>query len=401
MGKGDRPLRDPGLVARRRRRTRIAALAAAGGLALLAFAALLSWHYSSGVLVPDHSSWSEKVTVEAVGARSVTLERSEAALRPGFYGLVWEGGHAVVGPIAARGETTVTRRLIDRRGYLVPDTEVGFETSVYTGGPLEARGLPYRDVSVRGDLGPMPAWLVPARGHTWAIVVHGINDDPEIGLRIAPALHRLGLSSLLITYRDDRGAPASPDGLHHMGLTEWRDLEAAARYALSRGACHLVLVGYSMGGAIVAQFMEKSALAGRAAALVLDSPALNWKDILEFNAERLGFPPFLALPVEWAIDVRIDPDWASLDALSHPGSFQLPVLLFHGRDDEVVPIATSDEFAERLPEWVTYYRVPRAGHTQSWNVDPPLYTRHLRAFLAEALNMRVKQDEPDRNGRAR
>jgi uncharacterized protein len=180
------------------------------------------------------------------------------------------------------------------------------------------------------------------------------------------------------------------------------DLEAAARYALSRGARRLVLIGYSMGGAIVTQFMQKSAFADRVAALVLDSPALNWKDILEFNAERLDLPPFMALPVEWAIDVRISPDWDSLDALSHLEAFRLPILLFHGEDDEVVPIATSDEFAERLPKRVTYYRVPRAGHTQSWNVDPPLYTRHLRAFLERAaVHVSPKRGEPDRTGRAR
>ena len=86
-----------------------------------------------------------------------------------------------------------------------------------------------------------------------------------------------------------------------MGQTEWRDLGAAARYAFAHGARHLILVGYSMGGAIVSQFMERSPLAPRVAGLVLDAPALDWKEILSFNATRMGFPAFAALPVEWAI----------------------------------------------------------------------------------------------------
>ena len=196
--------------------------------------------------------------------------------------------------------------------------KVALDTDVYAGNPRQTLGLPFTNVRVPDELGPMPAWLIPGRTHTWAIVVHGINGDQQAGLRIAPTLHRDGLPSLLITYREDLGAPPSPDGLHHMGLTEWRDLQAAARYALSHGARRLVLIGYSMGGAIVAQFMERSPLAHRVAGLVLDAPALDWKSILAFNAEQMGLPSFAATPVEWAIDARIDPDWGSLDALQPP-----------------------------------------------------------------------------------
>jgi hypothetical protein len=46
-----------------------------------------------------------------------------------------------------------------------------------------------------------------------------------------------------------------------------------------------------------------------------------------------------------------------------------------------VPISTSDDFAAELPRRVTYFRVPEAGHTEEWNVDPHLYERRLGAFL--------------------
>lgn len=352
---------------------------------LLALGILASWHFSSLVLVPDHSPWSERVDVEAVAPGRIELHRSEAASRPGYYGLVWQAGHAIVGPILSESSGTVTRKLSEVSGYLVPGVEAGFDTSVYVGNPRQARQLPFSSPGIASELGPMPAWLIPGPSQTWAIVVHGINDDREVGLRIAPALHRAGLTSLLISYRDDLGAPSSPDGHHHQGQTEWRDLAAAARYALHHGAKRLVLIGYSMGGALVSQFMERSPLAEHITALVLDAPALDWKAILEFNATRMGFPSFAALPVEWAIDVRTDVDWHSLDALEHPEDFHLPILLFHGTDDRVVPISTSDKFAEELPNWVTYYRVPAAGHVQSWNVNPGLYDRRLEAFLGRAL----------------
>lgn len=370
--------------------------ALAGGLALLvvlAAVAAVSWHYSDAVLVPDHSSPAPRVEVEAVPPGRVALARDADSERPGVYGLEWTGGHAVLGAIVGRSDDTMTRRLRDVRGYLAPEMEVGIESDVYVGDPRQALGLPSRQVAVPDELGPMPAWLVPAdrrpgrrgaaaRLATWAIFVHGINGSRQNGLRLVPTLHRAGLPTLLISYREDQGAPASPDGFHHMGQTEWLDLEAAARYALAHGARRLVLAGASMGGAIVAQFMERSALAGRVAGLVLDAPVLDWRATLEFNATEMGLPGFTAMPVEWAVGARIDADWDSLDAIAHPASFQLPILLFHGTDDGVVPIATSDSFAAELPARVTYYRVPRAGHVQSWNVDPGLYERRLGSFLA-------------------
>lgn len=366
-----------------RRKAWVAACAATLLVVALATAGLVTWHFSSFVVVPDHSPWAQAVDVEAVSPGRIELRRSEPTERPGYYGLVWQGGHAIVGPIVESSADRVTRRLHDVRGYLEPGTHAGFDSSVYSGDPRESLGLPFRSVAVPDPLGPMPAWLIPGSSQTWALVVHGINDDREVGLRVAPALHRAGLPQLLISYRDDLGAPSGPDGHHHMGETEWRDLAAAMRYALDRGAKRVVLVGYSMGGALVTQLMERSPLACRVTALVLDAPALDWKAILEFNAERLGLPGFLARPVEWAIDARIDPDWASLDAVAHPEDFHLPVLLFHGEEDKVVPIATSEAFAAELPRWVTFYAVPKAGHTQSWNVDPRVYDRRLRRFLHE------------------
>lgn len=366
---------------------------------LIAIAAA-GWSFSSQVLVPDYSAWSDPVEVEAVDRGRVVLGRSTDTERPGYYDLSWEGGHAVLGPVVSVAGDSVTRKLGAVSGYLVPGVEdAHLGSNVYAGNPRQARGLPFSDVEVQGELGPMPAWLIPAKSRTWAIVVHGINDTPQVGLRIAPALHRLDLPTLLITYREDQGAPSSHDGFHHQGLTEWRDLEAATRYALSHGATRVVLIGYSMGGALVTQFLERSSLAPRTAAVVLDAPALDWKSILEYNAEGMGFPGFFALPVEWAIGARIDADWDGLDALQHTNELRYPTLLFHGEEDQVVPIENSEEFAAELPGWVTFFHPRQADHTQSWNVNPALYERRLARFLLQ--NAQIQAASPAHANRAR
>jgi uncharacterized protein len=350
-------------------------------VAIIALVGLLSWKASSEVLVPDHSGPPADATVERVLQGKVILSRSEETLRPGVYGIDWQGGHAIAGEVLGSDASTVTRRLRRVRGHLMAGLKVAIDNTVYAGNPEQALGLPFSEVRFSDELGPMPAWLIPGQSRTWAIIVHGINRDRRAGLRVAPTLHRAGLPALLISYREDLGAPASPDSLHHMGLTEWLDLQAAVRYALAHGARHLVLFGYSMGGAIVSQFMERSSLAGRVAGLVLEAPALDWKAILSFNATQRGLPSFAADPVEWIIGERINTHWESLDALEHPEDFHVPILLFHGTEDKTVPISTSEEFAAGLRHWVTFYRVPKAGHAESWNVGPGLYDRRLESFL--------------------
>jgi uncharacterized protein len=383
--------RDEAPPRRRRRRWWIAG----GVLALLialAAAMVVTWNFSSVALVPDHRDWPLEVEVENVKPGRITLSSGHNSEQPGIYGLDWQTGHAIVGPVLAEGDGTVTRRLSDLRGYLVRGVHVGLDSHVYSGDPGQALGLPFRSVGVPDPLGPMPAWLVPAAPkapaagrRTWAILVHGHNDNRQNDLRIAPTLRRGGLTSLLISYRNDLGAPESPDGLYHLGETEWIDLQAAVRYALAHGAQRVVLIGYSMGGELITQFMQRSRLSKDVSALVLDAPVLDWRSLFEFNAEEMGLPGFLGIPVEWMIDARVDPDWDNLDALEHPEDFHLPILLFHSTEDELVPISTSDEFAAELPRWVTYHRVPIVGHTESWNLNPRLYDRRLQGFLAQNL----------------
>ena len=390
---GAAPSRDEHRARRRRRRAAIGgAIAVVLALALVV-GGLVSWHFSGAVVVPDHSPFPEDITVEAVRPGRIVLERTEQTTRPGVYGLSWQAGHAKVGRSLGEDDETVTRRLLGVSGYLPAGHEVALD-DVYVGDPRQALGLRFEDVEIDGDLGPMPAWLVPpgrdrapdrGRPNTWLIYVHGINGTRQSGIATAPLFSHLGLPALYITYRDDLGAPESPDGHHHMGLTEWRDLEAAARYALAHGARRLVLFGVSMGGSIVARFMELSPLAARVDALILDAPALNWKRILEFNATEMGLPAFASLPVQWAVGVRIDADWDGVDALSQTDDFHLPILLFHGLADDLIPIEISDDFAAELPRWVTYHRVPEAEHAQSWNVGPRKYESRTEDFLDAAL----------------
>lgn len=141
-----------------------------------------------------------------------------------------------------------------------------------------------------------------------------------------------------------------------------------------------MLIGYSMGGGIVMSFMERSSLAGRVAALVLDSPMLDFSATVNHDASSV--PGILHTLGKTVSGMRFGIHWKRLNYLERAGELHVPVLLFHGDADETVPVETSDKLARARPDIVTYVRVAGAGHVRSWNTDPEVYEASVRGFLA-------------------
>src|SRR5699024_8087936 len=113
-----------------------------------------------------------------------------------------------------------------------------------------------------------------------------------------------GLTSLLISYRNDGDAPAAADRRYGLGLTEWQDVEAAIVFALARGARQVILMGWSMGGAIALQTADRSAHSDVISGLVLDAPVINWVDVLAHHAELNRIPAAVGEFALWLLSNR-------------------------------------------------------------------------------------------------
>src|SRR5690606_17906385 len=98
--------------------------------------------------------------------------------------------------------------------------------------------LPFTAELVGAPVGPCPAWLFPADGDsdTWVIQVHGRGTTRAECLRAVPVFHAAGITSLVVSYRNDGEAPRTRSGTYALGATEWRDVEAAVTLARRRGA---------------------------------------------------------------------------------------------------------------------------------------------------------------------
>ena len=345
---------------------------------------VLSWYISTRLLYRTGVVPSFRIPVKEISEKTVILQKTANTKRPGVFGITAPDGQAIVGPLLSETAETVTRECIHSAGIL-SGANVAWNTTVYRGMLKSQLELPITDVHIPGALGDMPAWYVPGKRTTWAILVHGATGTREQSLRSFRTLADLDLPILAITYRNDEGAPSSPDGLSHLGDTEWQDLEASVKYALVQGAERVLLYGWSMGGSIVEMFLDRSSSANAVQAVVLDSPLLKWRVTLDALVKKNSLPSFIARVTEMIVSLRTGIRFDALDQMGQ-GQSGIPTLLFHGISDTTAPIAISDTFASHHST-ITYHRIPDAEHTQCWNANPEEYEAELRLFLAQVLDV--------------
>lgn len=269
----------------------------------------------------------------------------------------------------------------------------------YRGDPGEALGLTFEMVILDTPLGPAPAWFVggvasggaPARDIA-ALYVHGVGGAREDGYRHLSMLAEAGVPTLLMTYRNDPGAPASPEGVYGFGLSEWRDVEVAADHLLARGYGRLILVGESMGAAIVGQFLRRSSRAQAVVAIALDSPALDFPEILRSFAQVAGLP--LSAPVTdaaLALMAASGPfDKREAVTTADFAAFDGPLFVAHGTGDRVVPVRVTDALIAARRDETLHLRTG-ADHLGSFAEDREAY----RAVFAGFLDM-ARANAPDR-----
>jgi alpha-beta hydrolase superfamily lysophospholipase len=369
-------------------------LAAGVGLLTLAATAYATTYIARVVVTPPTRRRQDQLVLavdEAEG--TITLRDTPDASVAGRYGL-WFGretGFALVGDVVRREIGTVTRTLDEVRFGDIRSARRCRLSGWYYLEPEEL-GLPVHGVAIATPLGQAPAWHFPADGpeDKWVIQVHGRGARRQEGLRAVHAFREQGYSSLLISYRNDGDAPDSEDRRYGLGGTEWLDVEAAIDFAVDHGAKEIVLMGWSMGGAIVLQTAMRSRSLERVTGIVLESPVIDWIDTLKFQADGLRLPPLIShgamhiIGSEWGKAVTGQSaaiDFASMDFVARAKDLSLPILILHSDDDGFVPSTGSRALADARPDIVTFEPFTEAKHTKLWNYDEERFNRSIVDWL--------------------
>ncbi|MGV2983748.1 alpha/beta hydrolase family protein [Microbacterium sp. AGC85] len=355
-------------------------------------AAFLVFAIARRVVTPSPRAADTEILAVDTGAQTIELSRTPDTELPGRYGLFTTGTHGYVklGAVLSADATRVRRKLLTQieSGAKI-DRAAGFSGWYYSS-PSELH-LPWENVLIGSPAGPCPAWMFPAESSTWVIQVHGRGVTRAECLRAVPVFHALGMPNLVVSYRNDGEAPRSKGGSYALGASEWRDVDAAISYALRHGATRVLLMGWSMGGAIALQTAVSSAHREAIAGLVLDSPVVDWRGVLRFQAREEGirdpFPALAMNALSSPLTARLSGaefviSFDKLDMVARADELTVPILVLHSEDDGFVPADASHALAEARPDLVTMPRFTGARHTKIWNYDQIGWTKAITDWMS-------------------
>lgn len=387
----------------------VAAVLAVGAVtaaAVAAASAAASVSLARRVVTPSARPTDTDLVAVDTAAQTITLGRTADTELPGQYGLFTTGTlhHLKLGSILATTPETVTRKLLTRVGAETRLESRGTFSGWYFEAPDQLH-LDYSHERIPTEIGECPAWLFDAQSDTWVIQVHGRGATRAECLRAVPVFHAAGVTSLLVSYRNDGDAPRSRSGTYSLGLTEWHDVEAAIAWARSRGAQRIIVMGWSMGGAIALQVALNSYHRDAIVGFILESPVVDWRRVLDFQARSMRVPSALAdlamrtLAVAWAApltgaEAPIVLD--RLDVVARSGELTHPILILHSDDDGFVPSDGSHALHEARPDLVTMDTFTVARHTKLWNYDSARWNGDITGWMAKQLDAPASAAQPEK-----
>ncbi len=183
-------------------------------------------------------------------------------------------------------------------------------------------------------------WFIPAQGRPKATIVHFHGNAQNISAHYAFVawLPRQGYNVFTFDYRGYGKSEGKPgrSGIHE-------DAQAALDYIAARqdtGTPNLVVLGHSLGGAIGIVAAAERTQGIRA--VIIDSTFTAYRDIARDKAHEV---PLVGSVAGSAPSLLASNAYNPIDYVARIAP--IPLLLMHGTDDAVIPIAHSQRLFEQ------------------------------------------------------
>ena len=257
--------------------------------------------------------------------------------------------------------------------------------SVMTEWILEARSFPHEDFYIKSHDGLTlhAKYFEYAPDAVTEIMFHGYKGSAERDL--SGGIQRcfaLGRNVLLV---DQRTSCGSEGKVISFGINEHRDCLAWIDFAVNQFGpdVKLVLTGISMGASTVLM-AAGNPLPENVVGVLADCGFSSPKQIIQKCAKDQHYPvkliyPFIKLGAKIFGHFDLE-EYSPLEAMK---TCKVPVIFFHGEDDDFVPCYMSQEMYKACTSPKKLVTVPGAGHGLVYLVDNEKYFQSVVEFFNE------------------
>ena len=214
------------------------------------------------------------------------------------------------------------------------------------------------------------------------ILLHGFNDMPSVMAAYAQLHLEKRDCHILIPHL--RGHGLSEGNFVGYGLFDSQDIVMWMQYLETRLGpdLHIILHGRSMGAA-TALMTAGSGIAPRTLEGVIADSSFDALDtLMAYLMQRnyhFRFRPFLML-VRYVTQKRFGFPIEKAAPVEVASRISVPVLLFHGTNDELVPSYMSDNIFNRIRAPKRICLVDGAAHVMGYNAAPEKYSAEIDRF---------------------
>ena len=227
-------------------------------------------------------------------------------------------------------------------------------------------GLEYRDIWINIQQEKIHGWWIPQKEESAPVLLHFHGNASNNGDVLDNALifNKLGLSVLLVDYRGyGLSSPTFPNENR-----AYEDATAAWQYLTETRKIkpeQIFVCGHSLGGAIAIELARHNP---QMAGLITEGTFTSIENMARLNSL------FSLLPLNLIVHQRFD-SIAKIDSL------EVPLLMFHGMNDETIPFSMGEELFDRANEPKKFIPIAKAGHNNLHQIGRQEYIFHLQQFI--------------------
>jgi uncharacterized protein len=219
-------------------------------------------------------------------------------------------------------------------------------------------------------------WWIPVEGTAPVVIVlHGWGGNSSLMLPLAPHIHSAGFHALFF---DARNHGLSEHDTFSSMPRFAEDLEVAVEWARTRDDVSAVgVIGHSVGaGALIFSASKGVPIDAAVSVSSFAHPG-------EMMHDQMPFPKPVVSAILEAVQRMIGYRFDEFAPRTRVGAVDIPLLLVHGDEDDVVPIADLHQLAEAHGN-AEVIVVPGAGHSDLEPFEP--YIDDIVEFFTRNLN---------------